>query len=425
MSWEPKFIRDYVDYTQDTEPPEVYRKWVAISLLAACAEMRLWVKYGDYRVPLHQYIMLTGPSGARKTTAIDDALQLLEDFPTDNQRDRLHISSDSITRESLMIELSEASKSFVPPGSDEKIRYCALYAIAREFFAFFRSGDKDFWRWLVAIYDGKPEAAGPWTYKTKLSGQCTIERPCLNFLGATTPEGLAESIPKSAIGSGFTARITFVFASRRQKARPFPQLASANTSLKLKLKGHLNAVFQRVGEITWAPRAQELYSEWYADNTVPEDIHPTLKAWYERLANFVIRLSGISVLAEGKPKLIIDEQDVQWAVETLEAVAEDMPRAFVALGTSRIAVAQHELFEFIRSAGAAGVSRGAVVSRFLADIEARQLNELLDELKRSGMIREEAKGRGVSRYIWTGEDYDAAKLTGKINSLRRFSRRGL
>lgn len=389
MSYEPAFIGRYLAYTDDTEPAECLRRWVAISLVAACAERKLWVWYGSYRVGLHQYIMLTGPSGARKTTAIDDGLALLDGLD-------VRISSDSITRESLMLELQDAIKETNVPGMEKPLAHNSLFAVAREFFTFFRHADADFLRWLVGIYDGK---SGAWCYKVKHGDPCILINPCLNFLGATTPEGLGESIPQSAIGSGFTARIHFVYAPSRQKACSFPQSDTSLINRRLELKGILNAINQRAGEINWTSAAKAFYSSWYESFTPPRDAEPTMRSWYERYSNFVIRMAGISCVADCRPALLIDEHDIKWAIRQLDGIAATMPTVFRSIGQSRIAAVQQDILDFIKTAGPDGVARGAITARFLPNIEPLTLAALLDELITSSLIERHVVD-GTVRYRW-------------------------
>jgi len=389
MSYEPAFIRRYLQYTENTEPAEVFRRWVAISLVAAAAERKLWVWYGAYKVCLHQFIMLAGPSGARKTTAIDDGVALLDGL-------EVKTSADSITRESLMLEMQDSLKESEIPGAKEPLKHNSLFAIAREFFSFFRSQDTDFLRWLVGIYDGKH---GMWTYKTKHGDPCALINPCLNFLAATTTEGLGESIPQSAIGSGFTARIHFIYAPHREKSCDFPQSDPSLAAVKDELKGFLNAINQRCGEINWTSEAKEYYSNWYKNFKVPDDLDPSIRSWYERYSNFIIRLAGISCIADARKSLLIDKKDILWAKQQLDRIAATMPIVFSSLGQSRIAGVQKEILDFIKAAGPSGVARGSITARFLPNIEPNYLDSLLRELLTSRVVLQ-LNEAGTLRYIW-------------------------
>jgi len=248
----------------------------------------------------------------------------------------------------------------------------------------------------VGIYDGKQ---GEWAYKTKHGEPCVLINPCLNFLGATTPEGLGESIPQSAIGSGFTARIHFVHSQGRQKACTFPQADPSLAQVRIALRGHLNAILQRSGEIHWSDDAKHRYIEWYSTFHVPTEVAPTVRSWWERMSNFVLRLSGIAMLAEGRQALRIEASDVDWAIRSLLDIADSMPRVFSSLGHSRMAAVQYELLEHIRQAGPAGISRTDIAMRHLPNMEPHQLNALLDELVRAKIIAAHTTA-GTTYYTW-------------------------
>ena len=65
------WIESFLKLTENTEPPKLYRKWTAISTLASAMRRKCALNWGNVgNFYPNMYIILVGPSGARKTTAM-------------------------------------------------------------------------------------------------------------------------------------------------------------------------------------------------------------------------------------------------------------------------------------------------------------------------------------------------------------------
>ena len=95
------WIDSYLEYTSNTEPSELYRRWVAISTLAAALRRKVKVEWGLLTWYPNMYIVLVGPAAARKGTAMDPGLDLLRE--TD-----IPLGSDSGSREALIEKMKLA-----------------------------------------------------------------------------------------------------------------------------------------------------------------------------------------------------------------------------------------------------------------------------------------------------------------------------
>jgi hypothetical protein len=60
------FITDFVAFTEDDWSPELFRRWTAISMVAAALERRVWVKTGPRVTFPNLYTFLIGRPGAGK-----------------------------------------------------------------------------------------------------------------------------------------------------------------------------------------------------------------------------------------------------------------------------------------------------------------------------------------------------------------------
>ena len=63
-----------------TEAPSAYVIWSAISVISAVLKKKVWVRRGTYKVYPNQYIVLVGPPGVGKGTAIHPAHSFIKDY---------------------------------------------------------------------------------------------------------------------------------------------------------------------------------------------------------------------------------------------------------------------------------------------------------------------------------------------------------
>ena len=65
----PDWIDGYLDYTANTEPKASYRRWAAISAVAAALQRKCYLVIGSETFYPNLYVILTGPPAARKKPA--------------------------------------------------------------------------------------------------------------------------------------------------------------------------------------------------------------------------------------------------------------------------------------------------------------------------------------------------------------------
>ena len=77
----PDWIESYLEATDNTEPPILYRTWTAVSVIAAVLQRKVFLEWHTRIFP-NMYIVLVGPPGrCRKGTAmvpVQKMLRILE-----------------------------------------------------------------------------------------------------------------------------------------------------------------------------------------------------------------------------------------------------------------------------------------------------------------------------------------------------------
>src|SRR5229473_1242395 len=102
QSW----IDAFIDYTDNLESPLIYRRWAAITAIAAVLEQKVWADTGSTLYP-NLYIFLIGNAGIGKTRAISAAAKILREIEDH------HFAPTSMTMASMVDCLVENKRSIL------------------------------------------------------------------------------------------------------------------------------------------------------------------------------------------------------------------------------------------------------------------------------------------------------------------------
>jgi len=207
--------------------------WAAISGAGACLGRRVYLPFGFADIYANMCILLVGPPGVRKSTAILLMQKRLRKStgvrfaPEDScgQRQGLIIAMEG-DKEDISDEdakLIDAANRLPDVDTMAKLNLSqdprdahVMYAVASEFASFIGQNAIEMVTFLNKVLDGED-----YDYKTR-SSQHTLDNPLLGIIGGTAPISIQDAFPKAAIGHGFTSRIVFVYANRKYKKVPRP-----------------------------------------------------------------------------------------------------------------------------------------------------------------------------------------------------------
>ena len=69
MQAQRDFFDLYFEYTGETESPQIYHRWCALSMVGALLGRRVYLPFGHAPIYPNMYIMLEGNPGARSAEA--------------------------------------------------------------------------------------------------------------------------------------------------------------------------------------------------------------------------------------------------------------------------------------------------------------------------------------------------------------------
>lgn len=362
------WITSYLEYTENSEPPELYKLWVAISVIAASLQRKVFLKW-DKKVYPNMYIVLVGPSGkCRKGTAMYPGEALLRKLG-------IPLAAEAITREALIKELETAQEG-AKLSMSELTLHSSLTVFSKELTVFLGYNNIALMSDLTDWYD----CSDVWIYRTKNSGTNELINVFMNLIGATTPELIQSTLPRDAIGGGLASRIIFVYENRKGKIVPAPFLTEVDEILFEKLFTDLAEINMMTGEFTIDNEFLDHYIEWYVkqeDNPPFQD--DKFSGYFERRAHHALKLSMILTASKGD-SMMITVDTLKKAINILEMTEVKMPMTFRGMGASEYAAITDRVMHTIAKAGDKGITIPELLNAHYYDADKYTLDRILQTL---------------------------------------------
>lgn len=377
-----EYLERYLAYTKDDEVDPNYSLWSCLATLAAVGERRVWLDWGVRRIRYYpnMYICLIGPPGARKSTAMGAAYDLLKHID-------IYMTPESTPWETLIYDLSRQCEVVHDPKTGGIYHYSGGLAFARELTSFI--GIKDSYRikLLCDFYD----CVDRFRYNTHARGDIVIENVFLNILAGTTPQDLQHHLPPEAIGGGFTSRFIMVHGEPPEQLKSGRGTEEArNTSDRHMqwLIERLRRIRKLAGGFETSPEYEELYEDWRnrsrKDPPTPS-YDPKLTHYMSRRETHLRKLTMALSLARSD-ELVLRASDFRLAERILHVTEQVMPRAMLhvnATPTERIA---NELFTLIAHLPG-GASFAELMRRYVTVLTKDQMTMLLDAMVTAELLK--------------------------------------
>lgn len=370
----PDWLTAWSTFMSNSEAPAIYSKWVAVSMIAAALERKVYLQW-DKRIYPNFYIVLVGPAGrSRKGTAMSPGREILDEID-------ICIAADATTREKLIRRLNEASDTF--PAADGKIySYAALTIFSEELTVFLSYQQHELMQNLADWYDCKNR----WKYETKHQGVDDIIGVWVNLLGATTPELLQSALPAESFGGGLNSRIIYVYADQKEKLVIFPFERENQEELKASLIRDLQAIHVAAGEYKPDKSYLASWKAWYPK----QHDHPlerkssNMSGYVSRRPTHMHKLS-IVMSASRSNDLVLTKHDFDRALVLLEETERRMFDTFAGVGKSRLSSVVQDVVEYIRLHKEATYSD--IQRRFYCDASDDEMTTVLATLERAKLIK--------------------------------------
>jgi len=395
------FLTAYLRYTANTEPPTNYHIWTALSAISGCLQRRVYLKWGFKRLYPNLYIVLIGPSGCRKGTAMGIGKDLLQDI------NGVVLTSESVTREALIRDMRDCVATYMDPTDNVPKFHCSITVQSEELSVFLGQGNIKFLADLTDWFDCHDQ----WTYRTKGSGTDKLTGVCVNFLGATAPDWLRSILPQEAFGGGFTSRIIFVVEDTKKQIVADPTVSQDILNMRPYLVNDLEQIALMAGEMRFDNKTMEAYTKWYTHQSKSPVIKdPHFAGYCERRAVHTLKLSMVASASRSSDRIIL-VSDFERAVSLLESVEPKMPRAFLGLGKARYSESTAQIFDYLLKVKQ--TTRSDILDKFCYDIDEYTLQIIMKTLAARKVIdiRYDAERTdylySISKHILEGKTNEA------------------
>lgn len=378
------WIARWLQVTENSEPPRLYRLWTAIATLSTVLQRKCWLPWGTETIYPNFYIVLVGPPGGRKGTAMLQAKPIVQDMD-------VNLASDCVTRAQLVKELAEAKKNY--KDADGTIYdHLSLAVWSEEFSVFIGEKNPDMIVTLTDLF-GCPNK---WRYSTKGAGKDILNNAYLTLFGAITPSTLQAKLTREAVGGGLLSRLIFVVGYGPEKRIPQPWLTPEEESLFEGLQQDLAQIERMAGPFRFTERAMEEYSNWYLDPQSSNAIDADQFVGYNARRALHLRKLCVVISASKSEKRVITNDHFTEALSILRLTEREMPNAFFGLGRGHHAQTLAEIMMAFQDRGS--LTWQEVVDRFKLDAYPQDLQTILALLETSGRIKSEVSNTGKARY---------------------------
>ena len=315
-----------MDFTVNWPSPEIFRRWTAVSTIAAALERRTWSHVIDKKLYPNMFILLVAPPGVGKSILeVEDELL--------RSTGLFNMGPPAMTKAAFVDQLGDKPKTFfyneLDGGEKKLVMYNAMTVIAPEFGTFLIENDVRFMNVLNDIFDCRSN------FEDKIRGNKNtnrIDNPHLNLMGGTTPKYLGITLPESAYGLGFVSRLIMIYHGHRV-IKPLFKTQTIDKKLKSNLRTDLGVIEKLNGEFLWTEEAHERMDDFWVrlEEGAPTD-HRLIE-YVKRRHIPVIKIAMIFAISEGNA-LNISITHIENAIKMVGDAESLMPDIFKEMSVS-------------------------------------------------------------------------------------------
>ena len=331
------FLSDYREFTKGTEAHPTYHTFSGLVALSSIISRRVWIEQGYFKVFPNLYVVLVGPPGNRKTSAMSIAKQLIREIKT------VPFSAECVTKEKLVLDLAEQERQVpsFPADHPQKI-YTPMTVMVTELSEFLGLGSIGMINFLTTIYD-----QDVYEHRTKNKGETLIQGPFLNLLACTTPDWITTYLRSDVISGGFSRRAIFVLETGKANRITFPKVTPEAKLAWDKVLKHALALSEVAGPMQWHPDAAAFYDDWYQNLKMPHD--ETISGYYETKHMQLLKISMLIALSEST-ELILRKEHIIFGLELLKLAEENLSRVFAGIGRNELNAAAAKVLDMVCAA---------------------------------------------------------------------------
>lgn len=283
------WIQTVVQAHKDSESPERFFYWSALTTMSAIIKKQVWVDRHFFTTYPNLFVFLIAGSGMKKSIPIDLSRNLVD------LAGGVRVISG---RNSVQKILEDLSKAYSIEGGGV-IKNAQGYIINGELSAFLVK-DPDALSVLTDVYDTHSYDKKNWKYNLR-SGEFTLKEPCITWLGATNEEHFDDCIPPVQIKGGFIRRVLIVHSLIPGKYNSLVYKPTSIVNLDL-LVPFLKKLRHVNGPMEWSKDGGEFYHDWY--HTYSHEEHFDQTGSSKTITEQVVKVAMLIALAHDYDKVL-------------------------------------------------------------------------------------------------------------------------
>jgi hypothetical protein len=334
------FLQDYRTFTSGNEAHPTYHLFSSLVALSSIVSRRVWLDMDYFTIYPNLYVVLVGPPGNRKSSAMATTKYLLRELKA------IPFSGECISKEKLVMDMVEQER--VIDGLNEKFKDKRIYSPMTvcvtelsEFLAISQAGMIGF---LTDVYD-----QDFYEHKTKNRETHVITGPFLNLLACTTPAWITTYLRSDIISGGFSRRTLFVFETEKASRIPFPKVTDEMREAWNRLFTYAQKLLNVRGPFQWHPEAKAFYADWYTNLVFPKD--ENIIGYYETKHIQMLKLAMLVALSESPNELILQKSHLDAALAFLGLVEANLARVFQSMGRNVLNHSATKMLDILRQSG--------------------------------------------------------------------------
>lgn len=365
------WLKAFLEYTAELESPINYFRWAGLSTIAGAAQRKIFAETPAFTIFPNLYVVLCGPAGVKKSTAIRMGKRLLKQVPGVN------LSSDSPSVAGLIVEFTQITN----------VAHQSMSAFIGEMSTLYENAPDTMTGFLTAFYDGDDD----YIKSTRSSKKEHITKPWLNLIAATTPSWLGDNLSRSAVEGGLVARTLYVYSEEVNLKNPFPEYTPALRRLESALVNDLIHISTLYGNFGFAggkgAAAWEWYKKWYLDRSrLPAVADNRTSGYFTRKPQHLLRVALLVSLAK-RDDLLYTVEDLEVGLALLAALETGMAKTFSSVGGNTFATDLERIASQIKSGGKDGMLYPSLIAANYHQLNKKLLDETLDYLCAANRIK--------------------------------------
>lgn len=374
----PDWIDGFMELTENSEPPVLFRKWAAISSIAAALQRKVRVELGlSLTFYPNLYIVLVGPSATGKGTAMKFASDIIEKIPT------IRLSAQATSLQALIRRMKETNLTDINVVTGDQTYHSSLTIFSTEFTVFLGYHNQELIAALCEWYD----CHNRWVYETIARKKEEVVGVWVNLFAGTTPDAIQASLPIESIGGGLTSRIIFVVEEKRAKLVVVPTITERQLQLQQMLVYDLEAINRMSGVMNYTEGFLKVYSDWcyYADGHRPF-YDKKFDGYCGRRRKHLITLSMVCCASRGD-EMVLTSEDIDRAITLLTEVEIKMGKVFKGMGRSSISDLINDAVVYVTNSQIPDIPLFQFAKYFEGDMDKFEMERVLVTLEAMNTIK--------------------------------------